>query len=78
MQHRNLASERTRISMNQTDCAKELGVSLKLLVKYESDIDTAPIDFIKKASSYFGCSVDYLLDMTEERTPRIKQEIPKK
>lgn len=55
--------------MNQTDCARTLGVSLGLLVKYEADVDTVPGDFIKRAADYFGCSTDYLLDITEERLP---------
>ena len=67
MKHRNLASERIRLGMNQTECASELGVTLGLLVKYEADSDTMPGDFVKKASEYFGCSSDYLLDLTEER-----------
>lgn len=67
MKHRNLASERIRLGMNQTDCAKELGVSLKLLVKYEADFNEMPGDFTKRAAEFFNCSTDYLLDMTDER-----------
>lgn len=69
MQHRNLASERVRIGLNQTECSKELGVTIKMLVKYESDSDAMPADFVKRAADFFGCSSDYLLDMTEERLP---------
>ena len=69
MAHRNLASERVRIGMNQTECAEKLGVSLKMIVKYEADVDSAPGDFVKRAADFFGCSSDYLLDMTEERLP---------
>lgn len=67
MKHRNLASERVRIGKNQTDCAADLGVSLKLLVKYEADEGAMPGDFVKRAAEYFDCSTDYLLDMTDER-----------
>ena len=67
MKHRNLASERIRMGMNQTKCAEELGVSMKLLVKYEGDPGSMPADFVKKAAEFFGCSSDYLLDMTDER-----------
>lgn len=70
MQHRNLASERIRLGLNQTECSKELGVTLKMLVKYESDAGSMPADFVKRAADFFGCSSDYLLDMTEERLPR--------
>lgn len=67
MKHRNLASERIRIGMNQKTCADALDVSIKLLVKYENDPGTMPADFVKRAANYFGCSSDYLLDMTDER-----------
>lgn len=70
MQHRNLASERIRLGLNQTECSKELGVTLKMLVKYEADAGSMPADFVKRAADFFGCSSDYLLDMTEERLPR--------
>ena len=70
MQHRNLASERIRRGMNQKTCAEALGVSLKLLVKYESNAGEMPADFVKRAADFFDCSADYLLDMTDDRLPR--------
>lgn len=70
MKHKNLASERIRLGLNQTECSKELGVTLKMLVKYEADAGSMPADFVKRAADFFGCSSDYLLDMTEERLPR--------
>lgn len=72
MVHRNLASERIRLGLNQADCSKELGITAKTLVKYESDLSAMPADFVKRAADYFGCSSDYLLDMTEERLPRFQ------
>lgn len=70
MKHKNLASERTRLDLNQTECAEKLGISLKLLAKYESDYDYIPGDFAIKAAEFFGCSTDYLLDLTEDRLPK--------
>jgi transcriptional regulator with XRE-family HTH domain len=67
MRHRNLASERVRVGMNQTECAEKLGVSVRQIVKYEADSDSMPGDFVKRAAEYFGCSSDYLLDLTDER-----------
>lgn len=69
MKHRNLASERVRIGLNQTECASSLGVSVKKLVKYENNSDTIPGEILSKAAEFFGCSTDYLLDMTDERKP---------
>ena len=70
MKHKNLASERIRLGLNQTECSKELGVTIKMRVKHESGAGTMPADFVKRAADFFGCSSDYLLDMTEERLPR--------
>lgn len=72
MSHRNLASERIRAGLNQTDCSNLLGVTVKTLVRYESDLTAMPADFVKRAADFFGCSSDYLLDMTEERLPRYR------
>lgn len=70
MQHKNLASERTRLGLNQTECAKMLGVSINTLVRYEADVDAMPCVTLRKACDLFGCSVEYLLDLTDERLPR--------
>lgn len=70
MKHRNLASERIRLGMNQTICAEKLDVSVKQLVKYESNAGDMPADFVKRAADFFGCSADYLLDMTDDRLPK--------
>lgn len=67
MRHKNLASERVRLGMNQTECAGELNVTLGAICKYEANPDSMPADFVKRAAEYFGCSSDYLLDMTDER-----------
>ena len=70
MRHKNLASERIRIGYNQSDLAESLGTTVKMVVKYEADADTMPADFVKRAAELFGCTADYLLDMTDERTGR--------
>lgn len=68
MQHRNLASERVRIGLTQQELADELGVSLKTIVKWESDISTMPNSMARKAADLFICSTDYLSDRCDERT----------
>ena len=71
MQHRNLASERVRLGFNQTDMASKLGVTIKQITRYENDLATMPADFVATAAEYFGCSADYLLDLTEDRLPKL-------
>lgn len=65
--HHNLASERVRLGMTQKQLAERLGCSFKTLWKWEKDIDSMPVETLRAASRLFGCSVDYLLDMTAER-----------
>jgi len=67
MGHKNLASERVRLGMNQRECANALNVTFGAICKYESNPDSMPAEFVKRAAEYFGCSSDYLLDMTDER-----------
>lgn len=64
----NLAAERKRIGLTQADAAEKLGVSQKTLVKYEANPLAMPGNFIVRASKLFGCSANYLLGMTTERS----------
>ena len=67
--HFNLASERTRLGMSQTDLAERFGTTLKTISKYEKSAMSMPPEFVVKAADYFGCSTDYLYDRTDERLP---------
>ena len=67
MTHRNLASERVRIGLTQQEMADILGCNIRTLWRYETGAAAPPIDLIAKAADHFGCTVDYLLDRTEER-----------
>ena len=70
MRHRNLASERVRIGLNQTELAEKLGTTDKSISAYENNERAMPTELLSKAASLFNCSTDYLLDLTEERVPR--------
>ena len=69
MRHKNLASERVRIGLTQDELASALNVSLTTIHEYESFKRPMTTDFITNAADYFGCSIDYLLDRTDERVP---------
>lgn len=68
----NLASERVRLDMTQQDMAEKLECTVKTLGKWEKDISTMPGKALLVAAALFGCSVDYLLDKTDERTASTK------
>ena len=67
MLHKNLASERVRLGLSQDELAKELKVSITTVHEYESFKRPMSIEFATKAADFFGCTVDYLLDRTDER-----------
>ena len=67
----NLASERVRAGLSREDVAKEIGRSKDVIGKWERG-ESSPLlipDGVALAK-LFGCSVDYLCGLTEERTPR--------
>ena len=73
MRHRNLASERVRIGLSQTELSEKLDYSLASISDYENFKRDMPITFVVKASDFFGCSIDYLLDRTDERLPHVNE-----
>lgn len=70
MIHYNLASERKRIGLTQKQLGEELGYDIKTIGKWEKDISTMPSEAVMKAASIFSCSIDYLMDFTDERAPK--------
>ena len=67
MRHRNLAAERVRLGMTQRQLANTLGVGMTTIYRAEKDVALAGSDLLDRAASLFGCTVDYLMDRTEER-----------
>ena len=70
MRHRNLASERTRLGLSQEELANHLKSSIATIHEYETFKREMSTDFVIRASDFFGCSIDYLLDRTDERLPK--------
>ena len=67
MKHKNLASERVRLGLSQDKLASELGVSITTIHEYENFKRPMTTEFVADAADFFGCSIDYLLDRTDER-----------
>ena len=70
MKHYNLASERVRLGMTQEQLGERLSCTVKTLGKWEKDMSTMPGEKMMQAANIFGCSLDYLLDQSDERLPR--------
>lgn len=55
--------------MNQTEMAKFLNVHQTTYSAYELGTANIPVNALKALALFFNTSVDYLLDMTNERKP---------
>lgn len=67
---KNLAAERKRAGLTQTELAETLGCSVKSLSWYENGERTLPAEIAMAAADLFGCSTDYLFGRTDDRLPR--------
>lgn len=54
-------------NISQKEAASCLGVSQALLSHYEKGIRECGLDFLKRASSYYDVSTDYLLGLSDSR-----------
>ena len=55
--------------MNQTQLAKLLGMSQTGYSKYETGENDIPTSILVQLARLHGTSVDYLLDLTDQRAP---------
>ena len=64
---RNMRAERARLGLTQKQVAEELGVSTVAVSGWEQDKATPNVENIISLCKLYGCSVEYLLDMTDVR-----------
>lgn len=67
----NIKSERYRIGMTQEQLAEELSVSDSTIRGWEQGIRSIPSTYAVEMSDLFGCSVDYLFGLIDERTKTV-------
>ena len=63
----NIRSERVRADMTQEELAAELAVDAATIGRWEKGSTDVPSSKATHMSRLFGCSVDYLFGMTDER-----------
>ena len=68
MNENRIGSERVRIRISQNVLAKSLGVSNKTVSAWEQNNRRCPPEILVKLADRFGCTTDYLLGVTAERT----------
>ena len=64
----NLKAEMARREMGSRDLGEKLGIGSYAVESYCDDMATMPAVILYRAASLFGCSTDWLLGRTEERT----------
>lgn len=67
-----IASERRRLGLSQSELGLKIGRSRSAIGRWESNPSTIDGSDLKKLVRIFGCSVDYLLGISDERTPVMK------
>lgn len=63
----NLRGERCRLGLSQDELAEKLNVSSASIRQWESGATRPSAANLLVMSDLFGCSVDYLLQRTDER-----------
>ena len=71
MQYRNLRSIREDNDIRQKDVAAYLNVSQNTYSQYETGVISLTAEVLIKLSEYYGVSIDYLLDRTNN--PQIQK-----
>ena len=65
MRFKNLRAVREDRDIKQKDIAKILNVSQNTYSQYETGVIALTADVLIKLSKYYGVSIDYLLDQTD-------------
>lgn len=67
----NIEAERSRKGMSRTEFSEKLGVSTTTYKRYVDGKTPIPSDKLIFMVNLFGCSSDYLLSLSEERTVKM-------
>lgn len=65
---KNLKVERVRCGLTQKQAAKYIGVSANTYSRWECGAVEPKASALMKLSQFYGCTPEYLLGMTDERT----------
>ena len=66
----NIASERVKAGLEQKDLAVKLNTSAATVSRWERGLSKPNADQMVAMCELFGCSVDYLLGVSDDRVAR--------
>lgn len=66
----NIASERVKAGLEQKDLAVKLNTSAATVSRWERGLSKPNADQMVAMRELFGCSVDYLLGVSDDRVAR--------
>lgn len=67
-----IAAERKRLGLSQEELGAKIGRSRTAIGRWEENPLIVSAEDLTKLVNLFGCSSDYLLGLTNERTPYAK------
>ena len=68
-----IAGKRKALGMTQKQLAEQLGCSQKTYSDYETGKTHVPVEILMGLSEIYGTSVDYLVELTDEKKPYPRQ-----
>ena len=72
----NMKAERSRIGLSAEEVAERIGVHRNSIFAWENGGSEPVSDNLEKLAHLYGCSVEYLLEQTDERTARAIGQLP--
>lgn len=55
--------------LSQSDVGDILGINQRVYSNYETGKRRIPVEYLVKLAQYYGTSIDYLVGLTNEKTP---------
>lgn len=68
----NIASERKRLGLSQTDLADELKTTRDVIKNYEEGKTAIKSTMLERMADFFGCSMDYLMGRCDDRLSHLR------
>lgn len=68
----NIASERKRLGLSQTDLADILGTTRDVIKNFENGKTPIKSTMLEHMADHFGCSIDYLMGRCDDRISHLR------